>query len=90
MFELGAYVAPYAGAWVEIFMNTSKFDWVDVAPYAGAWVEIILSEEQDAFDNMSLPTRERGLKLLFGRKKDNPKKSLPTRERGLKYVVLPL
>ena len=33
-------VAPYAGAWIEIF-NMVYFDGItDVAPYAGAWIEI--------------------------------------------------
>ena len=33
---------------------------------------------------MSLPTRERGLKLAGNGKRRRNKKSLPTRERGLK------
>ena len=36
-------VAPYAGAWIEIYY-TYKFNQpVVVAPYAGAWIEIVRS-----------------------------------------------
>ena len=55
-----------------------------VAPHAGAWIETLLVMPRGRGD-MSLPTRERGLKL--------PRRdglycfapSLPTRERGLKH-----
>ena len=36
------YVAPYTGAWIEIFYNDrSDHSWI-VAPYTGAWIEIIM------------------------------------------------
>ena len=35
-------VAPYAGAWIEIFVNPPVPRFNDVAPYAGAWIEILL------------------------------------------------
>ena len=57
------YVAPFAGAWIEI-ENTSYFKSIKtVAPFAGAWIEIncfrfiIITVK-------SLPSRERGLKCL--------------------------
>ena len=33
-------VAPYAGAWIEIFGSRSVSCLMTVAPYAGAWIEI--------------------------------------------------
>ena len=41
---LSTYVAPFAGAWIEIFLWTpSKTCIYTVAPFAGAWIEIYLS-----------------------------------------------
>ena len=34
-------VAPYAGAWIEIYSGTFTKLSGNVAPYAGAWIEII-------------------------------------------------
>ena len=34
-------VAPYAGAWIEIYPALVMAYCVHVAPYAGAWIEII-------------------------------------------------
>ena len=33
-------VAPYAGAWIEIYVEVAKLADATVAPYAGAWIEI--------------------------------------------------
>ena len=35
------YVAPYAGAWIEIPLPRAIDVCIDVAPYAGAWIEIV-------------------------------------------------
>ena len=35
-------VAPYAGAWIEIYKLEEERDKYEVAPYAGAWIEIDL------------------------------------------------
>ena len=40
-------------------------------------------------DDVSLPTRERGLKFKNNKATVNTIVSLPTRERGLKYIVYP-
>ena len=58
-----SYVAPYAGAWIETgyFEATGMTD--IVAPYAGAWIETTYNENR-LTERGSLPTRERGLKLL--------------------------
>ena len=36
-----ANVAPYAGAWIEIFFLLFLIKDSRVAPYAGAWIEIL-------------------------------------------------
>ena len=36
------YVAPYAGAWIEIFPTNHGSPSIIVAPYAGAWIEIVI------------------------------------------------
>ncbi len=36
------YVAPYAGAWIEIRLVILPCGVSEVAPYAGAWIEIYL------------------------------------------------
>ena len=77
-------VAPHAGAWIEIFMSKLKPSVSHVAPHAGAWIEI--AKHKSGSGNMlSLPMRERGLKLLWLQKIWRQRKSLPMRERGLKY-----
>ena len=37
---MGDFVAPYAGAWIEIVLGLTFTKKYDVAPYAGAWIEI--------------------------------------------------
>ena len=37
---LADIVAPFAGAWIEIFNIDNVLKWRDVAPFAGAWIEI--------------------------------------------------
>ena len=63
MLEYGeTIVAPFAGAWIEINASYFNYSIDNVAPFAGAWIEI----EYTSFpfdDVVSLPSRERGLKL---------------------------
>ena len=40
-------VAPYAGAWIEIFTGSFTSPVPLVAPYAGAWIEIFLALSAD-------------------------------------------
>ena len=56
-------VAPFAGAWIEIERLVDINDIQEVAPFAGAWIEIQIPPLQAAL-NASLPSRERGLKLV--------------------------
>ena len=37
-------VAPFAGAWIEIFLNKERMVDFMVAPFAGAWIEIEFEE----------------------------------------------
>ena len=57
-----AVVAPFAGAWIEIAAIKPGKEIEIVAPFAGAWIEIT----NLCYLNLvilSLPSRERGLKL---------------------------
>ena len=56
-------VAPFAGAWIEIVVYGILEDVCLVAPFAGAWIEIVHMFPSIA-QTASLPSRERGLKLL--------------------------
>ena len=55
------FVAPFAGAWIEIVLLGTCRHESNVAPFAGAWIEIVLSI-MGKLQQMSLPSRERGLK----------------------------
>ena len=58
-------VAPLAGAWIEMdVIIRSFFSGICVAPLAGAWIEIYHTEKNGRV-RASLPSRERGLKLLW-------------------------
>ena len=56
-------VAPLAGAWIEIPNPAYAQIELEVAPLAGAWIEILCTQPKSD-PNMSLPSRERGLKSL--------------------------
>ena len=57
------YVAPFAGAWIEIIATAFTNAWnVNVAPFAGAWIEMHTGAQIDSAVGTSLPSRERGLK----------------------------
>ena len=61
---LGAEVAPFAGAWIEMSMHSDMNGGLNrVAPFAGAWIEMSRCTAQ-ALRGMSLPSRERGLKYF--------------------------
>ena len=56
-------VAPFAGAWIEIFSRGTKKRTWSVAPFAGAWIEISIKWQKRA-DDLSHPSRVRGLKYF--------------------------
>ena len=39
---MGNLVAPFAGAWIEIYENVTTVIFDEVAPFAGAWIEILI------------------------------------------------
>ncbi len=80
-------VAPLAGAWVEIVSAAGRGYKEIVAPLAGAWVEIAWKELTEKAEQLSLPSRERGLKFLLPEAPLSRWLSLPSRERGLKSVI---
>ena len=55
-------VAPLAGAWIEITYSFEQVNSLIVAPLAGAWIEIMYDRLKCIEIDMSLPSRERGLK----------------------------
>ena len=59
-----------------------------VAPLAGAWVEIFIVRASTSRTTASLPSRERGLKLLVHLLEIGFFLSLPSRERGLKCYLI--
>ena len=78
-------VAPHVGAWIET-STEQRYGWMlRVAPHVGAWIETVLWVNRCCF-RASLPTWERGLKLLASADIDENHVSLPTWERGLKHV----
>ena len=54
-------VTPYAGVWIEIVNLGMGRKWSVVTPYAGVWIEMTQNYLLRT-GNMSLPTRECGLK----------------------------
>ena len=76
-------VAPYTGAWIEMF--TADKD-IAVFPSLPTRERGLKSNEKVVLevDGVSLPTRERGLKSLDGVTTDKQLLSLPARERGFK------
>ena len=56
-------VAPFAGAWIEIITQICMTLHMSVAPFAGAWIEIVTLHIPLPCE-LSLPSRERGLKFV--------------------------
>ena len=78
-----SYVAPRAGAWIEMISGSTKY----VLPVSLPVRERGLKYQnngQGAICSLSLPVRERGLKwnMVFTASRNHM--SLPVRERGLK------
>ena len=55
------FVAPLAGAWIEITCTPVSITTEPVAPLAGAWIEMLDNQLAGGIVG-SLPLRERGLK----------------------------
>ena len=59
------YVAPFAGAWIEIIPIEYMREAYYVAPFAGAWIEIKNDFGTSVLNYKSHPSRVRGLKLSY-------------------------
>ena len=58
------FVAPFVGAWIEIKLRWPGVEALNVAPFVGAWIEIS-GNRYCRCAYASLPSWERGLKLLY-------------------------
>ena len=80
-------VAPFTGAWIEIYEP-----WYDdrkdyVAPFTGAWIEINLRNRKKLTCSVA-PFTGAWIEIIFvGRTIEAFVRSLPSRERGLKSNV---
>ncbi len=64
LFLLALWVAPRAGAWIEIVLDQEQLSDLSVAPRAGAWIEISRALSSTLSGGVVAPRAERGLKLL--------------------------
>ena len=81
-------VTPHAGVWIETGLRNLGRNGGIVTPHAGVWIETRASFSLPVPD-LSLPTRECGLKLCANLGLISVSKSLPTRECGLKQRFEP-
>ena len=82
--EHGRKVAPFAGAWIEIFFPPFLLNKQFVAPFAGAWIEIT-SKSKKRQQSQVAPFAGAWIEIKLLRQNRNRLKSLPSRERGLKF-----
>ena len=54
-------VVPHEGTWIEMLTTRSRPIWPMVVPHEGTWIEI-RKMKPEAVDDLSFPTRDRGLK----------------------------
>ena len=78
-------VAPFTGAWIEIFQYTSMENMVPMSLPSRERGLKFGDRCRIVGDGESLPSRERGLKSRIRVDYRPPGASLPSRERGLKY-----
>ena len=85
MIDLRKSVAPFAGAWIEIYSYKNNNGLIPVAPFAGAWIEI-LSQQKLLTMYIVAPFAGAWIEIMFntGNCASVPL-SLPSRERGLKF-----
>ena len=77
-------VAPFAGAWIEIFFQGFSKRVGQVAPFAGAWIEIV--KAGDTVVNAKVaPFAGAWIEICVKADMGQRKRSLPSRERGLKF-----
>ena len=80
-------VAPFTGAWIEIFLADFIGGIKGVAPFTGAWIEIDNFPPYVSSVPQSHPSRVRGLKWdVVGDRDADFGASHPSRVRGLKFL----
>ena len=75
------FVAPFAGAWIEITINWGAT--VNVAPFAGAWIEMLHSQQLTKPLRVA-PFAGAWIEIITVDGQFSSIWSLPSRERGLK------
>ncbi len=66
LYDTKCLVAPFTGAWIEIYVYWSLYQEVKVAPFTGAWIEIRILGWKSVRNAKSHPSRVRGLKSTSG------------------------
>ena len=80
-----AIVAPFMGAWIEIFGRTKLRNLNFVAPFMGAWIEILKKKEK-LIQDIVAPFMGAWIEINYERDCfTNYKKSHPLWVRGLKF-----
>ena len=77
-------VAPYTGAWIEIYSGRKEDKWQIVAPYTGAWIEIIGDMSNATAKQKVAPYTGAWIEMSVIFAIDLAVMSHPTRVRGLK------
>ena len=78
-------VAPFAGAWIEIFNTAQQYLENIVAPFAGAWIEIPYMASDSVFFTVA-PFAGAWIEIPICVSFQISRSSLPLRERGLKLL----
>ena len=81
----GDDVAPFAGAWIEIWRKRSNQSFLQSLPSRERGLKSRAGDRETTASG-SLPSRERGLKFYNNRVNKLRELSLPSRERGLKLM----
>ena len=77
-------VAPFTGAWIEIFPSGTSEPWPRVAPFTGAWIEMTPTGDTQRRDFVA-PFTGAWIEIISGERYIARAESLPSRERGLKF-----
>ena len=80
------FVAPLAGAWIEIFGAWCGQVLCYVAPLAGAWIEIAIADPLPSIRSVA-PLAGAWIEIFPNFQMAEQITSLPSRERGLKYAI---
>ena len=86
LFGLPAQVAPFTGAWIEMYLPVSMYVTALVAPFTGAWIEISCGQDRKQ-TALVAPFTGAWIEIRHAScSASGPSRSLPSRERGLKWV----